>query len=198
VLFPSSGIVLPNLANADAGSARGRLDQLRLRYTVAQQPSLTVPAGRVVGTNPAAGTPIRDQQIELVVSSGRPRVEVPDVDGLSFAQARRRLTAAKLEVRRENVFAGGVRPGFVVRTDPGPGTSVEQGSTVRVEVSQGSDEVIVPSVRGLDANDAADRLRERGLEPRRAFFGDRVLDQNPGPGSRVRRGSAVVLFLSPV
>jgi serine/threonine-protein kinase len=198
VLFPSSGIVLPNLANADAGAAQARLDQLRLRYTVSQRASLTVPAGRVVATSPAAGTPISDQEIQLTVSTGRPRVNVPNVDGLSFTQARRRLNGARLKVDRENVFADGVRPGFVVRTDPAVGTSVEQGSTVRVEVSKGSDEVVVPSVRGMDANDAADLLRKLGLEPRRAFFGSRVLDQNPGPGRKVRHGSTVVLFLSPV
>jgi eukaryotic-like serine/threonine-protein kinase len=198
VLFPSSGIVLPNLANADAGAAQARLDQLRLRYTVSQRASLTVPAGRVVATSPAAGTPISDQEIQLTVSTGRPRVNVPKVDGLSFTQARRRLNGARLKVDRENVFADGVRPGFVVRTDPAVGTSVEQGSTVRVEVSKGSDEVVVPSVRGMDANDAADLLRKLGLEPRRAFFGNRVLDQNPGPGRKVRHGSTVVLFLSPV
>jgi eukaryotic-like serine/threonine-protein kinase len=198
VLFPSSGIVLPNLANADAGTAQARLDQLRLRYTVSQRPSLTVPAGRVVATSPPAGTPISDQEIQLTVSTGRPRVNVPSVDGLSFTQARRRLNGARLKVDRENVFADGVRPGFVVRTDPAVGTSVEQGSTVRVQVSKGSDEVVVPSVRGMDANDAADLLRKLGLEPRRAFFGNRVLDQNPGPGRKVRHGSTVVLFLSPV
>jgi eukaryotic-like serine/threonine-protein kinase len=198
VLFPSSGIVLPNLANVDAGVAQARLDQLRLTYTVDQRPSLTVPAGRVVGTNPPPGTPISDQEIRLTVSSGRPRVDVPGVDGLSFTQARRRLGGAKLKVDRDNVFADGVRPGFVVRTDPPAGTSVEQGSTVRVQVSKGADEVVVPSVRGMDANDAADLLRKLGLEPRRAFFGDRVLNQNPAPGSRVRHGTTVVLFLSPV
>jgi eukaryotic-like serine/threonine-protein kinase len=198
VLFPSSGIVLPNLAGVDAGVAQARLDQLRLAYTVDQQPSLTVPAGQVVGTNPPPGTPISDQEVRLTVSSGRPRVDVPAVDGLSFTQARRRLNAAKLKVNRENVFADGVRPGFVVRTNPPSGTNVEQGSTVQVQVSKGADEVVVPSVRGMDANDAADLLRKLGLEPRRAFFGARVLDQNPAPGRKVRHGTTVVLFLSPV
>jgi beta-lactam-binding protein with PASTA domain len=86
----------------------------------------------------------------------------------------------------------------VVRTVPGPGESVEQGSAVKVEVSKGSDEVVVPALRGKDADEAEDLLRQNGLVPRRVLFGDRVLDQSPGPGGKVRRGSVVVLFLSPV
>ena len=197
-LVPSSGITLPNLANAELGAARAQLDQLRLRYRVDQQPSQRVPNGRVIGTNPAAGTAIAGQEVQLVVSTGRPRVDVPDVDGISFAQAKRRLAARGLGAERVNVFAGGVRPGFVVRTNPGSGTSVEQGSTVQVEVSKGSDEVTVPSVRGMTVADATAALRNLGLVPRLLLLGDRILDQSPGPGSRVRRGSVVVLFRSPV
>jgi serine/threonine-protein kinase len=197
-LVPSSGITLPNLANAEAGAARAQLDQLRLRYRVDQQPSQRVPNGRVIGTNPAAGTAIAGQEVQLVVSTGRPRVDVPDVDGISFAQAKRRLAARGLGAERVDVFAGGVRPGFVVRSNPGSGTSVEQGSTVQVEVSKGSDEVTVPSVRGMTVADATAALRNLGLVPRLLLLGDRVLDQSPGPGSRVRRGSVVVLFRSPV
>jgi len=197
-LVPSSGITLPSLANTDVGAARAQLDQLRLRYRVDQQASQTVPNGRVIATNPAAGTAIADQEVQLLVSSGRPRVEVPDVDGIGFAQARRRLAARGLAAERVNVFAGGVRPGFVVRTDPDSGTSIQQGSTVRVEVSKGSDEVAVPSLRGMKVADAAALLRGLGLVPRLLLFGDRVLDQSPGPGSTVRRGSVVVIFRSPV
>jgi serine/threonine-protein kinase len=197
-LVPSSGITLPNLANAEAGAAQAQLDQLRLRYRVDQQPSLRVPNGRVIGTNPAAGTAIAGQEVQLVVSSGRPRVDVPDVDGIGFVQAKRRLAARGLRAERVNVFAGGVRPGFVVRTNPGAGTSIEQGSTVQVEVSKGSDEVTVPSVRGLTVAEATQALRDQGLVPRLLLLGDHVFDQSPGPGSRVRRGSVVVLFRSPV
>jgi serine/threonine-protein kinase len=197
-LVPSSGITLPNLADTEVGAAQAQLDQLRLRYHVDQQASQTVPDGHVIATNPAAGTAIADQDVQLLVSTGRPRVEVPDVDGIGFGQARRRLAARGLVAQRVDVFAGGVRPGFVVRTDPDAGTSIQQGSTVQVEVSKGSDEVTVPGVRGLRVDDAAARLRGLGLVPRLLLFGDHVLDQSPGPGSRVRRGSTVVLFRSPV
>jgi serine/threonine-protein kinase len=197
-LVPSSGITLPSLANADAAAAQAQLERLRLRYRVDQQPSQRVPEGRVIGTSPAAGTAIADQEVQLVVSSGRPKVDVPDVDGISFAQARRRLAARGLAANRVNVFAGGVAPGLVVRTDPASGTTVEQGSTVQVQVSAGSDEVIVPDVRGMKLADALARLRGLGLVPRQLLFGDHVLDQNPGPGGKVRRGSSVVVWRSPV
>jgi serine/threonine-protein kinase len=197
-LVPSSGITLPSLANADGAAAQARLDQLGLRYRVDQQPSQSVPQGRVIRSSPAAGTAIADQEVQLVVSSGRPRVDVPDLEGVGFAQARRRLAARGLAASRVDVFADGVPPGLVVRTDPAQGASVEQGSTVKVQVSAGSSEVVVPDLRGTDLADAVARLRALGLVPRQLLFGDHVLDQNPSPGSRVRRGTTVVLWRSPV
>jgi eukaryotic-like serine/threonine-protein kinase len=125
-------------------------------------------------------------------------VDVPAVDGLGFAQARRRLAARGLAADRVDVFADGVPPGLVVGTDPASGASVRQGSTVKVQVSAGSDEVLVPDLRGMNLADAVARLRALDLVPRQLLFGTHVLDQSPGPGSRVRRGSTVVLFRSPV
>jgi serine/threonine-protein kinase len=197
-LVPSSGITLPGLGNADAAAAQAQLDRLGLRYRVERQPSRSVPEGRVVATSPAAGSAVADQEVRLVVSSGPPRVDVPAVDGVGFAQARRRLAARGLAAERLNVFADGVARGLVVGTDPPAGSSLEQGSTVKVQVSAGSDEVVVPDLRGTDLADAVARLRALDLVPRQLLFGGHVLDQSPGPGSRVRRGSTVVLWRSPV
>jgi beta-lactam-binding protein with PASTA domain len=59
-------------------------------------------------------------------------------------------------------------------------------------------EVVVPDLRGTDLAEAVARVRALGLVPRQLLFGGHVLDQSPGPGSRVRRGSTVVLWRSPV
>jgi eukaryotic-like serine/threonine-protein kinase len=197
-LVPSSGITLPSLAGADAADAQAQLDRLGLRHRADRRPSQSVPEGRVIATNPAAGAAIAGQEVQLLVSSGRPMVDVPAVDGLGFAQARRRLAARGLAADRVDVFADGVPPGLVVGTDPASGASVRQGSTVKVQVSAGSDEVLVPDLRGMNLADAVARLRALDLVPRQLLFGTHVLDQSPGPGSRVRRGSTVVLFRSPV
>lgn len=52
----------------------------------------------------------------------------------------------------------------VASTDPGPGVELAEGESMRVVVSDGPPPVDLDDLRGLDVNDAADRLIALGLE----------------------------------
>jgi beta-lactam-binding protein with PASTA domain len=77
---------------------------------------------------------------------------------------------------------------------------------VNLSVSRGGGgpqgDVVVPSVVGHNAKGAADEIRRAGLRPRTTFVavrnqGDvgRVMNQSPGGGSHVPRGSEVILVI---
>ncbi|HEV8425389.1 MAG TPA: PASTA domain-containing protein [Actinomycetes bacterium] len=198
VLQQSLGITLPDLAGRSASAATGRLRQLDILSHRQDGTSLTVPAGRVIGTRPPAGTVLKaGQRVTVVVSVGKPKVEVPQVAGRPFRAAEAALAAAHLNARPERVFDDNVPEGRVVGTVPGAGDRATWGSTVTVRVSKGPDLVEVPEVVGLPKDQAEQRLRAAGL---RASFvlnlGSRVIDQSPEPGERARRGSVVRLLLN--
>lgn len=99
---------------------------------VTTQPSEQVAEGAVISQDPADGTLFRGDAVALVVSSGPPMVEVPQVQGQQLEEATAALQAAGLQVRVERLF-GGIF-GTVHSTDPPAGSQVRKGSTVTVRV----------------------------------------------------------------
>jgi eukaryotic-like serine/threonine-protein kinase len=198
VIQPSLGIVLPDLARRPAAAATGRLDELDIRFRQEPDTSLAVPRGAVIRTLPAKGTVLKDDQVvTVVVSVGKPKVPVPEVAGRRVEVAQAELAAANLKVRTERVFDDNVPEGRVVGTDPGAGSQVAWGSRVVLRVSRGPDLVVVPRVVGLSKEEAAERLREAGLEARFVLpVGSRVVEQSPAEGEQAKRGSGVRLLLN--
>jgi eukaryotic-like serine/threonine-protein kinase len=198
VIRPSLGIVLPDLAGRPAGAATGRLDELEIRFRKEDAPSVDVPKGAVIQTRPDGGTVLKgDDVVTVVVSVGKPKVQVPEVAGRRVEAAEAELAAAHLKVRPERVFDDDVPEGRVVGTDPGAGSEVPWGSAVVLRVSKGPDLVEVPEVVGLSKKEAEERVREAGLEPHFVFpVGSRVVEQSPAAGEMARRGSGVRLLLN--
>jgi serine/threonine-protein kinase len=189
VVQPSLGITLPDLVRRPAGAATGRLEELDIRYQEERRPSRTRPAkGRVLKAN---------QVVTVVISTGKPKVDVPDVTGRPVEEATAILGAAHLQVRPERVFDDNLPKGRAVGTEPGSGSEVTWGSTVVLKVSKGPDLVEVPRVVGLSRREAADRLREAGLKASFVFpVGSRVVEQSPAAGGKAKRGSNVRLLLN--
>jgi beta-lactam-binding protein with PASTA domain len=198
VIRPSLGIVLPDLAGRPAGAATDRLDELDIRYRREGATSLDVPRGAVIQTRPAKGAVLEaGRVVTVVVSTGKPKVQVPEVAGRRVEAAEAQFAAAHLEVRTERVFDDNVPEGRVVGTDPGAGSEVPWGATVVLRVSKGPDLVVVPQVVGLSKKEAEQRLREAGLEAHYVLpVGSRVVEQSPAPGEKAKRGSGVRLLLN--
>jgi len=199
VVQPSLGITLPDLVKRPAGAAMDRLDELDISYRREERPSLTVAKGNVAATRPARGTVLKASQVvTVVISTGRPPVDVPDdVRGRSVGEATAILGAAHLQVRPERVFDDDMPKDLATGTEPGGGSRVAWGSTVVLRISKGPDLVEVPRVVGLSKREAAERLREAGLKARFLLpVGSRVVEQSPAAGEQAIRGSDVRLLLN--
>jgi beta-lactam-binding protein with PASTA domain/tRNA A-37 threonylcarbamoyl transferase component Bud32 len=146
--------------------------------------------GDGVGEQAPKGSTIR-----VVVSSGEPRPEVPDVIGWSFDDARDELEEAGLSVeRRVDPDADG-EWNEVVGTDPEAGEEIDDDETVTVTVAGSGGAEVPDDLVGMDARDAEDVLEEAGLDsevvgPRRG----EVFATWPLGGSVVEPDTAVQLF----
>src|SRR5207253_6411054 len=79
-----------------AANARGAKD---LTVEQVSQPSDTVDADKVIGTNPPAGTSVpKGSKVQLIVSTGKEQIRVPNVVGLSKSDATTELQNAGLQV----------------------------------------------------------------------------------------------------
>ncbi len=93
------------------------------------------------------------------------RADVPALAGSSVETARSRLAELGFTVRiADGQRSERVGAGLVLRVQPEPGTSLEEGETVTLVPSLGPPPVDVPKVEGLTLRRATARLEGAGLE----------------------------------
>jgi serine/threonine-protein kinase len=157
----------------------------------------TVPAGAVIGTNPAKGTSVpRDSAVKLLVSDGPAPVAIGDVHGQSFDAASQALTGLGFTVARRDDFSPTVAKDQVIGTEPAAGQSAPKGSSVTVVVSKGPEMVTVPDLRGMSLEAATQQLQGAGfaVDTQSYLPGRVVRAQDPAAGTSVAKGTRITLF----
>jgi beta-lactam-binding protein with PASTA domain len=129
-------VPVPDVTAQDPFAAAATLGAASFQVTPVQTPSDTVPNGKVIGTDPAAGTPLpRGSAVKLLVSSGPALVAVPSVVGQPRATAEGLLNGTLgFGVQVSFVNAGAAGRGKVVAQTPPAGTQLPKGSTVAISV----------------------------------------------------------------
>jgi len=117
-------------AGGTFAAAAAKLDAVQLSAAQVEEFNDTVPAGQVLGSDPAAGAQVpRGTAVAVRVSKGPDLVAVPAVVGATIEAASQALAAQGLQA----YVQGNLRPGGkVLATDPPVGTMLKRGSTVRV------------------------------------------------------------------
>jgi hypothetical protein len=93
--------------------------------------------GTLIAFAPSAGTRVRrPASIRIVVSTGYPRAIVPDVAGADLASARTRLAGAQLRYSVAYRLAPSLPANEVLNQTPASGTSVYQGTEIRLTVAR--------------------------------------------------------------
>jgi eukaryotic-like serine/threonine-protein kinase len=194
-------VIVPFVEGQRWPDARRNIREAGLRASQVKRPHESVPVGIVFRQNPEAGERVpRGNAVRVFVSTGKPRVDVPDVLGAREADALVTIRAAGLVPEPHDIFSD--QPaGTVIAQDPKGGTSIVRGSTVRINISKGLQNRGIPNVIGQSYARAAEQLRQEGFDPiREDVEGDEpegtVIDQDPGPGSLQPPGTDVTLRVS--
>lgn len=164
--------------------------------------SPTVESGKVISSDPAAGQSINHSSaVALVVSKGRRPATVPDVKGMTVADATAALQKAGLVLGTTTEdYSDSVESGKIISSDPAAGASGHfYGDSVSIVVSKGSEMVTVPDVSSMKQDEAVAALKAAGLVVKiERVFGIPFispLSTNPAAGTSVRRGSTVTLYV---
>lgn len=192
-------VVVPDVTGKQMTLARQILEDKKLRVNVAETYDASVPAGVVVSQTPEAGARVKEERlVTIYVSKGGESVEMPDLKGLSKADAEARLKKMGLVVGSVYEKASEEEAGTVIATDPKAGSKVTKGQKVDITISKGKKDtkVSVPDVTGLTLESAEERIKEAGFQvgniSRRSVTGaaaGTVISQSPSgsaaPGSAV-------------
>ncbi|HET6657926.1 MAG TPA: Stk1 family PASTA domain-containing Ser/Thr kinase [Gaiellaceae bacterium] len=161
------------------------------------------PAGQVVDQNPPAGEQVVEgTEVVLDVSKGTKQVEVPNVVGMSEAEARTTLEQAGFKVSSTSAPSDTTPQGDVSDQNPDGGTQAAKGSTVAITVSSGPSTTTVPDEIGQDKQVAIDDLKANGFKVHAENVAcsdpnqdNIVQDQDPAGGSDAPNGSTVNIFV---
>ena len=192
-------VKVPDVEGLALADARRELKKWGLAPGMATREfSEEIDRGKVIRTDPRAGTERHtDSAVALVVSKGSP-VGVPDVTGLSVDDATAALDEAglKAEVLPERVNSAEAQ-GEIARQTPGSGAEAAEGDTVELTVSKGPRMLQVPDVTGKDVDEARSTLEDAGFEVKvdRPFlsFSDTVGSQSVEGGEKAAEGSTITL-----
>jgi eukaryotic-like serine/threonine-protein kinase len=145
-LYVSSGsdsVAVPDLSGKSQDDARTALEEAGLKVgQVTTRDDPKVKADRVIETNPKSGQNVaKGSSVSLILSSGQ--VQVPDVTGMSYSEAKDLLDAKGLKIKP--VYQVSDLDADTVISQDNKNASVAQGATVTVYVSKGP-EVTTPPV----------------------------------------------------
>jgi len=205
VVLEKNRVEVPRAVGLESVAASALIKEAGLTpRVVAEEFSEKIPKGHVARQRPGRGARVEPgSEVRLFLSRGTDRVEVPDLAGVGLPQALRSLAEAGLAVGRVTKVHSDLHPReSVISQDPSPGASVVRGAAVALLQSVGPWEAMLtmPDLIDRDTVTAVNLLRELQLEAQLSFETtisgkNRVVTQEPSPGTPVRVGDRVLLTI---
>lgn len=199
---------MPELTGKTQQEAVTLLDGLELNLSVSYefQESESVEEGKVISTEPMAGTTLSyGGSVKVVVSQGKgtTTVKVPNVIGMEEQSAASALEQAGLKVsvtREEN----DATEGTVFYQSISGDTEVPENTTVSIKISEGKKTGTMPNLAGKNQQEAAAALEALKLNLSISYeYQDsdsveegQIISTNPSSGSTLTDGDSVKLVVS--
>lgn len=191
-------VKVPDVEGDTFEDAKTALEAVGLTAKQQDEPSDTIALGKVIRTVPAPNAKVeKGTEVVVFVSTGPAPAPVPDVIGVDQVAATQTLVNAGFVVQKSTAPSSSVAAGAVISTTPAAGTPAPRGSTVKMVVSTGPEQVTVPNVIGKTQSAATTTLT--GLDfnvtvvqvPSSVANNGMVIAQSPSGGSTATKGTSV-------
>ena len=171
---------------------------------IREEYSSSVPAGKVLSTQPTAGTELEpESDVTLVVSKGEELFGTPKVVGSAEEEARNAIAKSNLAVGTiERQYSAKVPAGQVISQSVKAGEQVPQGTTVDFTVSRGPRPIDIPNVVGLDYETGFGKMTRLGfLVAKEEEFSNsvpkgKIISQWPHSDKARHKGDLMILHVS--
>lgn len=157
---------MPEVVGKSLDEARTALDAAGITYTTEYDISTEYDKNTVMESSVAAGeTVTAEMSVIITVSAGENGVKVPDVTGLSEAEATAALEKEGFAVKKDTTVSDEVQKGDVVSQSPEAGAIADRNDYVTLTISTGgtNEKVEIPDVLGMTETQAKSVLVAAGF-----------------------------------
>ncbi|GGM00013.1 putative serine/threonine-protein kinase [Streptomyces fumigatiscleroticus] len=195
-------VSVPNFVGETKADAQKLATNSELKLAFTQDACEDQSKGKICSQDQDQGTKVDKQStINLVVSTGAPKVTVPDVEGLSYEKAKEQLEEKGFEVEQK-LEESDQNPGVVLSQDPEGDTDLEKGSTITLTVAKEAAKSTVPDVNGKSCDEAVAQMSANALvgscteqETDDASLVGKVISTNPQQGTQVSKNTPVTIVI---
>ena len=197
-------VQVPDVTNLTEAAAKIKLADAKLSVTdVVQVQSDEVESGKVIETNPKAGSTVKEKsKVTLKVSSGKEAITMKDYRNKTYEVARDELKKLGFTVERKDENSDNVDSGKVISQSIAPNQKVEGKDTViTLVVSKGENSIKMANLKGYTREGAIEYASENNLnltitEEENDATVDTVVSQSIREGSEIKKGAPLTIVLS--
>lgn len=196
----NSTVAVPNFIGQTQDDAQKQAINAGLKFTTSEKACEAQPKGQVCEQDPKPETKVqKDTTVNLVVSTGAPKVTVPSVIGLPVDEAKEQLSGDDYEFTvKTETRESSDDPGSVLDQDPVKGEEVEKGSTITLTIAKAEEKATVPDVLGRTCDEAKAQMTASNLvgnctevETNDVNQIGKVIQTTPSAGQQADKNSAV-------
>lgn len=200
-------VPVPDVQDLSLNQARAVLSNSNLKVgAITKKTSNTIRAQNVISSIPPKGSHLKaGTKVKLIQSMGPVKKSLPNVQGWNYYAAKKRLHKAGFKVQRKNRYSKTVPAGKVIRQTPqATKRKTAQNRVIHLTISLGikNTGVTVKDLTGYNLRGAQDYANESGLHlvvktvASETVDKGLVISQSPVAGTRVMRGSDLVISVS--
>ena len=207
---PQTEFEVPNLVGRTIEEAQAD-DEVKGVFTITkigQRSSSEYEAGKIIEQSPAAGKSVREnREITVFVSTGIKSALMPNVVNVEHRAAAILLRQTDLTLTIDDSgeeYSDTISAGYVVRSDPAEGETLQDGDVVMLVISKGPEVLpaTVTTLTGIPLTQAQEIAGQLGLVCAVEYDydanvpADYVVSQSIAPKTQVAQGSTIKLTVS--
>jgi len=197
-------ITIPDLSKYTEAEAKVKLADLNLEISDVQKvKSDTVEEGKVVETNPKAGSKVREKsKVVLKISAGKDTVTIGNYVGSTFEKAKDELQKLGIAVEKKETYSDTVEAGKVTEQSIAKDQKVVAKETKMIlTVSKGKEPVSLVNLKGYTRSGVQEYAKQNGLklqitEENSNETEDTVIKQSPAEGTALKQGDTLTVVIS--
>ncbi|GHB24742.1 putative serine/threonine-protein kinase [Streptomyces viridiviolaceus] len=197
-------VAVPNFVGLTKEDAQQQATNTDLELAFTQKPCENQSKGKICSQDQQPKTEVKkNSTVNLVVSTGAPKVTVPSVIGLSLEEAQSKLEGDDYQFKvKTEARESSEEPNTVLDQDPRLGEEIEKGSTITLTIAKAAEKATVPDVVNQTCDAAKAQMTANNLvgncteqetdDPNQA---GKVISTTPQAGQQIDKGSQVQIVV---